>query len=329
MSAARIRKAVRPVVAFGPRLPGWGSWDWLGQDLADALGPWFDTVTFGGAEIPACDLVVLVKHPLPETVLMEVAETTPLIYLPVDAFASAAEIDVSARWLRRCARVVVHSHSLGRYFSPYASTEYLDHHVKFVPATPATYKERGFVLWAGVRSNLPYLVAWLNANDLSTNLRVITNLENPAHVPTARELGLRDGRRMQIEHWTPSLHLQRVLEAKAALDVKGEEFRQAHKPPTKAFDFIASGLPLAMPGGASVEHLASWGFGIASPHDPVYWFSREYWRETQQFGAAVRELLSLPRIAFRFSRIVAAVLAQQRGGMQFEPEILEATAIRP
>lgn len=303
----------RPVVAFGPRMPGWGSWDWLGQDLAEALAPWFETKVFDGAEVPECDAVIVVKHPLPEDLMLDVARTTPLVYFPVDCFGGAGEIDSCARWLRRCARVVVHAHSLTRYFSPYAPTEYLDHHVKFVPATRSAFKEGGFVLWVGVRSNLPYLVNWLNEQDRDWKLRILTNLENPAHVPTARELGLVRNRTVVIEHWTPAVHLRRVLDAKAALDVKGGDFRQVHKPPTKAFDFVASGLPLAMPSGASVDHLASWGFELASPEDEPRWFSRDYWRETQLFGAAVREILSRSRIALRLRRILAAVMSERHG----------------
>ena len=54
----------------------------------------------------------------------------------------------------------------------------------------------------------------------------------------------------------------------AAIDIKGDDFRSRHKPPAKAIDFIASGVPLAMnPDSSMVEHLARMGFDVASPLD--------------------------------------------------------------
>ncbi len=79
--------------------------------------------------------------------------------------------------------------------------------------------------------------------------------------------------------------------AKAALDIKGQDFRSRHKPPPKAMDFLASGVPLAMnPESSPVEHLARMGFAVPSPLDTQRWFSREYWKETRRFGQALREL---------------------------------------
>ena len=62
---------------------------------------------------------------------------------------------------------------------------------------------------------------------------------------------------------------------------------------------------LAMNAESSVvEHLARMGFEVASPNDPHWWLSREYWEETVRFGRALRELLSLKRIGLRYKRII-------------------------
>src|SRR3989442_9412999 len=99
--------------------------------------------------------------------------------------------------------------------------------------------------------------------------------------------------------------------ARGAIDIKGSDFRSRHKPPAKAIDFIASGLPLAMNlDSSSVEHLARMGFDVASPLDTERWMSREYFEETCRFGRAVRELLSIRRIGRRYKRIVEDVLAE-------------------
>ena len=100
--------------------------------------------------------------------------------------------------------------------------------------------------------------------------------------------------------------------ARAAIDVKGNDFRSRHKPPAKAIDFLASGVPLAMNHDSSpVEHLARMGFEVADPRDTERWLSREYWEETRRFGAALRELLSLERVARRWKRVIDDVLAER------------------
>ncbi len=58
-----------------------------------------------------------------------------------------------------------------------------------------------------------------------------------------------------------------------------------------------------------VEHLARLGFEVASPLDPERWLSRDYWEETRRFGCAIRELLSLERVARRWKRVIEQVLA--------------------
>src|SRR5262249_22503917 len=119
---------------------------------------------------------------------------------------------------------------------------------------------------------------------------------------------------IRIEEWTRELHVERTAQARAALDVKGQDFRSRHKPPAKAIDFLASGVPLAMnPDSSPVEHLARMGFELASPLNTERWLSRDCWEETRRFGAALRELLSQERIGLRYKRIIEEVLAE-RGG---------------
>src|SRR5207244_1449787 len=96
--------------------------------------------------------------------------------------------------------------------------------------------------------------------------------------------------------------------ARAAIDIKGENHRQRHKPPAKAIDFIASGVPLAMNESTSpVEHLARFGFDVASPLEPERWLSRAYWEQTRHFGLALREILSLRWVALRWRWLIASL----------------------
>ena len=41
-----------PRVAFGPVLPDWGSWQWLGADLLEELAPCYATAAFEAWDVP-------------------------------------------------------------------------------------------------------------------------------------------------------------------------------------------------------------------------------------------------------------------------------------
>jgi hypothetical protein len=101
--------------------------------------------------------------------------------------------------------------------------------------------------------------------------------------------------------------------ARAVIDIKGRDFRARCKPPAKGIDFVASGVPLAMdPDSSTAEHLARMGFEVADPLDADRWLLREYWEETRRFGVALRELVSLERVARRIKRIIDDVRCEQR-----------------
>jgi hypothetical protein len=136
----------------------------------------------------------------------------------------------------------------------------------------------------------------------------MTNLEDPDHPPTPVEIGFRAGTNVRVHNWSAERHVAMTARARAVIDIKGEDFRSRHKPPAKAIDFIASGVPLAMnEGSSSVEHLARMGFEVASPLDTGWWLSREYWEETRRFGLALLEMLSVVRVARRWKRVVEEV----------------------
>src|SRR2546426_3940302 len=104
-----------PVVALGPEMPGWGSWQWIGLDLCQQLSQHFHTVTFSGADAPSCDVAIFIKHAPPVDLVRQLSPTAAVIYCPVDYYGSAAEIDADGTMLRHCRRVIVHSHRLQKY----------------------------------------------------------------------------------------------------------------------------------------------------------------------------------------------------------------------
>jgi hypothetical protein len=314
-----------PVVAFGPEAPGWGSWHWLGDDLRDELSSAFRTTSFRDGPPPEADVVVVVKHAPPPEWVERAARRSAVVYCPVDYYPSAAAVAADAALLRLCSRIVVHCERLRRYFEPYAPVEYLDHHVKFAAAPRESAPPDGPVLWVGVRTNLPPLVDWVNRHPPPGELWVLTNPEDLSRPPGPAELGFRRPGAVRVGVWTPERHREWAAVARAALDVKGDDFRSRHKPPAKAIDFIASGVPLAMnPDSSPAEHLARLGFEVPSPLDTGRWLSREYREETRRFGRALGELLSLRRVGVRFRKIIEGVLAGRRGTPRSRPGGCEA-----
>ncbi len=302
----------RPVIAFGPEMPEWGSWDWVGADTMRELAGHFVTFSYAWGEIPACDVVFVIKHAPALQLAARTPGNVPIVYCPVDFFGSPEHIACEAAWLRRCSRIVIHCERLRKYFEPYARVEYIDHCVKFVTPHLVKYRPEGYVLWVGVWTNLPPVVQWVNRHPLPYELKVLTNLGNANSCPTASELGFRSDLEVSIETWSRERHREAMSRAKAALDIKAADFRSSHKPPAKAIDFVASGVPVAMNCQSSaLEHLARMGFDMACPCDTQRWLSREYWTETRRFGRALRELLDGRRIGSRYKYLVERVLAER------------------
>ena len=298
-------------IAIGPKMLGWGSWEWVGHGLLQGLAEHFDVEGFAWGELPRCDVAIIVKHfrAVPSRSLDRVPA---IIFCPVDVFGSVREIEESSSFLRRCSRIVVHSHRLMRYFEPYASVEYMDHHVSFILPEPASYREDGFVFWAGVRDNVGPLIRWLDQHALPCNLRILTNLEESQSADAPFELRISSDHTIVVENWSRERHIELLTRAKASIDIKGNDFRSAHKPPAKAIDYIASGVPLAMNlSSSSATHLARLGFDVVSPTDAQRWLSHEYWRETRQFGGTLREQLSFTRVMTRFRRLLDDVLSTE------------------
>ncbi|WP_339910226.1 glycosyltransferase family 4 protein [Symmachiella dynata] len=315
----------KPTVAFGPKLPGIGSWDWVGGDTLQELSKYFEVLSFSADAIPACDVLIIVKYLLPIDVVREIARTRAVIYCPIDYYGSSAEIDRDGCLLSHCARVLLHQLRLRKYFQSYAPVECIEHHTRFVTPSLAEYHESGDILWVGVRTHLPVLREWLLQHRLPGRLRMLTNLEDVAATASLAQFGLDGlGTEITLENWTPQRHLDLVMNARCALDVKGNDFRQRHKPPAKAIDFIAAGLPLAMnPESAAVADLRVRGFEVASPLDPQRWLSREYYEETRQFGQQLRESHSLEQIGRHWKEIIEQVLQERATTGQSEsiPEV--------
>ena len=288
--------------------------------MAEELSQFYD-IEFFSDSIPASDLAIIVKYDFPDLMSSRPQET-PVIYCPVDCYGSAGDIDRDGKWLFQCQQIITHSEFLRKYFCAYAPVEYIDHHVRFVSKTIASKSTEGPILWTGIRTNLPPLVEWVNQNTLSQELWVLTNLEQGNTSVTQDALGFSGNNSIRIENWTPQKHVNWAELASSAIDVKGTDFRARHKPPTKALDYLASGLPLAMnTESSSVKHLARQGFQIASVDDQEFWFSDEYRNQTIEFGSELRKILSRENIGKRFKTIIDSILSNEISKKQNKPKL--------
>ena len=291
-------------IAFGPIAPEFGSWSWIGADLADALSDRHDVETFTN-EAPVAETIVFVKFKPALDELHALSRHCTLVFCPVDIYGSAAEIDADWRSLRQCDLIVTHCERLGKYLAAYAPTRYLDHHLKFVAPLEPSRPNGGPILWIGNQSNLPPLNAWLSRHALPGELWVLTDMPAGAGTVSATDLGIPRHVKGRTARWTAERHIEWTALARGAIEVKGSDFRARHKSPAKAHDFIASGLPIAVNReAAAVTFLRDRGFEVADPTEPDRWLSEPYWRATQAYGARLRAELSLQQVAARLESLL-------------------------
>lgn len=97
------------------------------------------------------------------------------------------------------------------------------------------------------------------SNSLDRELWILTDVEKD-RIATC-SIGFSDDRSVRVDTWCQELHLKWLSVASVAVDVKAEDFRARHKPPAKAYDYLASGIPLITNRGSSPDlHLQEIGF---------------------------------------------------------------------
>ncbi|QDU10764.1 glycosyltransferase family 4 protein [Gimesia aquarii] len=317
-----------PCIGIGPVYPGIGSWEWIGEEMAEELSQFYD-IEFFSDSIPACDLALIVKYDFSK-LMSSRSPDIPVIFCPVDCYGSARDIDRDGKWLFQCRQILIHCESLRKYFCAYAPVEYIDHHLRFISKTLTPKPAEGPILWTGLHSNLHPLIEWVNQHSLPQELWILTNLEPEIDSIPQENLGFASKHSIRIEHWTPPKHVAWAELASSAIDVKGTDFRARHKPPAKAIDHLASGLPLAMNrDSSSVKHLARLGFEVAAVEDQDYWFSEEYRTKTIEFASDLRETLSRENIGKRLKTIIDTTLnttESQREKRQSTPRETKAAS---
>jgi hypothetical protein len=240
--------------------------------------------------------------------------------MPVDYYRARTQLDADAPFLASCSALLVHSRRLGALLAEHNSANrYVDHPNLRGLVEKAPYRPAGFLVWVGDFLNLPYLLRWCELTGRSRDLRILTNARRTSlrgaamTMSLARRLGVElDVRRDRVNgipmtEWDPGTQRALMRSAKASLDVKGgtEDFAQHTKPPTKAQQFIVSGIPFAANAEASaVEELLEDGFEIADVDDPERWFSREYWNATREYSVRLEERIRPTAVAASYRRCV-------------------------
>ena len=309
-------------IQIGPERPEAGSWNWIGNHLLESISEPFRISIYHPSETSiAPDVLIWIKIPPSIDMLERLPRTTKVIYAPIDFYGSSAEIDQDFLSLCRCDFIVLHTSRLEKYFRSYAPVETFDHPLKYTVPLRKEFVLSGPILWVGVRDNLPPVIEWSNRNTLPEELWILTNPADPTRVPIASDYGFQRGNKVRMDVWSPEKQREWMQLARGAVDVKGADFRSRHKPPTKAADFLASGLPLALNADTSPrEYCAELGFEVALSEDIDRWFSEEYWSECCQFGEKLQSLLSPEKVAQDWMNLLKKMIPD-RGQMRLQRTI--------
>lgn len=299
-------------VAIGPE-KDFPSWNWVGKDTARELKKHYSVTIFKEFKdlTSSYDAVLIIKH-LPSISEIDRAKkrAKKVIYCPIDFYQSRSQIESTASILRNCTAILSHSSQLIPLFENYSRSFYIDHHCKFVTDEFSSYKKNGFVLWVGGFQYIPFLLDWVNKNNPDFEIKILADIKNHLAIIRASEIasklkiklnmGDNDINGIDLIEWSEEKQIELLMQAKAAIDIKGNDFNQQHKPATKSQKYVACGVPIAMNDSESVIYFKKKGLILASPKKTDRWFSEAYWEETIEMGRILREELSLESIGNKY-----------------------------
>ena len=275
-------------IAIGPARP-YPSWQWCGADLVPGLRAVHDVSVFRGfSELSdsTYDAIIVIKQP---PSVGHALGAGRLIYLPVDFFVSEGQILGHAAFLGSCHAVATHCDALDRHLAPHCGRiAHVEHHGRHVLPTMADHRPGGPVLWTGQGTYARRVLDWYGSVPMrGFDLVMLTN-------PVGWDWERHPGPGVTLSHWSEDAHRRALSLAGAGLDLKGDDFNQRTKPPTKIQQFVASGIP-AMVNRDSYpwEYFHARGFDLATPDDVDRWSSRGYREETREFGLGLRERISI------------------------------------
>lgn len=288
-------------IAIGPEAPEFGSWDWIGSTLREAcadVGMQVETFADPAAPPPA-EIVIYVKFLPTAERLAELSRHSNIVFMPVDIYGSVAEIVAYADRLRTLSLVLVHSRRLVRYFSNVCPTEFIDHPLRYITSSRISLADRRPLIWLGRRCNLMPSLTWWQRAAADRPLTVVTNGVEHLQPTISR---LRPTAHINLLEWTPETHLQVLTMGGTAIDIKGTDFRERHKPPAKTFDYLASGIPVITNVGSSPHiHICS-----LPEQPPVKFVDADHVlvESTPHFSAFLRDQLTKSRVRDRVLEMI-------------------------
>lgn len=289
-------RSYRKTIAIGPEMDR-PTWTWIGFDLARELSKYYDIKVFKNHRVTPCEALIVIKEPL-SLYALDLFNLPNIIYFPCDRYRCIEEIEQDP-FLKRCSYVVCHSkHLADTIKSFHLHVSLVNHNGKYILPRMNSYKKDGFVIWTGFSLYLPYLRQWLSEYPLENQLVILTDWPGEEYVP---------GKATQLK-WTPRLQFEMMSSAKAAMDIKGDDFNQLNRPPEKLQTFIASGIPSACNPGPIRTYLKDCGFDLPVPDSADRWFSKEYYDETILFGKRLREEMSLENVGREVKKILDSLL---------------------
>jgi hypothetical protein len=305
-------------LAIGPET-GSPSWEWVGLGTAGELRKYFEVVVFAdfGAP-PDADLVLVVKQRPPLNFVDAVRRRGGKVFFaPVDVYQAESEIAADREVLANCETVLLHSEALRPAIEPYCRTlATVEHHARFALGHLVPYKEEGVVLWIGAFEHVPHILEWLELHPLPAEIVLLTDLANRQSRIAGHFEAHRLGLSLRVdagaingyatEQWSEAAQAGLMGACKAAIDIKGSSFNQASKPPTKAQQFVASGIPFACnKGHPAASYFRARGFQLAEAGDFERLMSPAYWAETQSFARGWRHALSIEAVGQSYRSILA------------------------
>jgi hypothetical protein len=281
--------------------------------MATELARYFETTTFLAGEEPTDAAIWFFVKGRPGADVITRARQAGVrtVYAPIDFYGDERQLSTDPV-LKQFDLVLAHSNSLFVELCKHCSrVERVEHHVKYGLPEIRTWKERkpdDRISWIGNSLSIPTLIAWLREHDrdLSITKRITLLTDRSAYDDHP------ETRMMKVLTWSEKFYQLVLRSTSAVIDIRGSDFDQRMKPPTKAQQYVWSGVTTAMnPDSGSSDWFREHGFELCDPRDQTRWFSKAYWEETCAAAAVLRRELTLEAVGARYRDLLLA-LAEAR-----------------
>ena len=196
--------------------------------------------------------------------------------------------------------IAVHCTRLTSLLKPHCNQiELVDHYDKYALPKLTGFREKGFVIWTGINCYINFTREWYDKKPRDFQLTILS--DKTKKLPP----DLRNHPGIILREWSEETQRKYFNRAKAGLDVKGTDFHQQTKPPTKIQQLVASGIPTAVNSDSySWEYFHERGFDLADPDDTGRWFSEAYWKETHDFAPKLRQTISKTNVVQSYLNLI-------------------------